>query len=79
MGLTDKEKEWGIRASRFLKAELKRVGIGYKELAERLKRHGMEETETSITGKLSRGTFAVSFFLACLAVLELEGVRLADI
>jgi hypothetical protein len=79
MGLTDREKEWGAKASRFLKAELKRAGIGYKELAERLNRHGMEETETSITGKLARGTFAVSFLLACLAVLELEGVQLADL
>ena len=32
MGLTDREREWGIKASRFLKAELKRAGIGYKEL-----------------------------------------------
>jgi hypothetical protein len=79
MGLTDREKEWGNRASRFLKAELKRAGIGYKELAERLNKHGLEETETSITGKLARGTFAVSFFLACLAALELEGLRLEDI
>jgi hypothetical protein len=39
----------------------------------------MEETETSITGKLARGTFATSFFLACLAVLEMEGVRLEDL
>lgn len=39
----------------------------------------MEETETSITGKLARGTFAVSFFLACLAVLELKEVRLEDL
>ena len=54
-------------------------GIGYKELAERLNKHGMEETETSITGKLARGTFAASFFLACLAVLEMEGVRLEDL
>jgi hypothetical protein len=58
---------------------LKRAGIGYKELAERLNKHGMEETETSITGKLARGTFAVSFFLAVLAVLEMEGVKLADL
>jgi hypothetical protein len=29
--------------------------------------------------KLARGTFAVSFFLACLAVLELEGLRLEDL
>ena len=79
MGLTDREKEWGTKASRFLQAELKRAGIGYRELAERLNKHGMEETETSITGKLARGTFAVSFLLATLAVLEMEGVRLDDL
>lgn len=79
MGLTDREREWGAKASRFLKAELKRAGIGYKELAERLNAHGLEETETSITGKLARGTFAASFLLACLAVLEMEGVRLEDL
>ena len=79
MGLTDREKEWGRKASRFLKAELKRAGIGYKGLAERLTAHGMEETETSIAGKLSRASFGVAFFLAVLAVLELEGVTLTDL
>ena len=79
MGLTEREKEWGGKASRFLKAQLKRAGIGYKELAERLNGHGLQETETSITGKLARGTFATSFFLACLTVLEMEGVRLDDL
>jgi hypothetical protein len=79
MGPTDREKEWGIKASRFLKARLKQAGVGYKELAERLNAHGLEETETAIAGKLSRGTFAVSFFLACLAVLEMVGIHLADL
>jgi len=79
MGLTAREKEYGSRASRYLKVRLKQAGIGYKELADRLNRHGMEETETSITGKLARGTFAASFFLAVLAVLEMEGVRLEDL
>lgn len=60
-------------------SQLRRAGIGYKELAERLNRHGLEETETSITGKLARGTFAASFLLACLAVLELEGMQLEDL
>jgi Domain of unknown function (DUF6471) len=36
-------------------------------------------SEASITMKLKRGTFAATFFLACLAALELEGVNLADI
>jgi DNA (cytosine-5)-methyltransferase 1 len=79
MGMPAREKEWGDKARRFLKAELKRAGIGYKELAQRLQTHGMEETEAGIASKLARGTFAVSFFLACLSVLELEGVRLEDL
>ncbi len=73
------EKEWGARASRFLKAELKRAGLGYKELAERMKPHGFEETEASITSKLSRGTFAATFLLAALAALEMEGLSLSDL
>ena len=77
MGLSDREKEWADRARRFLKAELKRSGIGYKELVTRLKDHGIEETEASITGKLNRGTFSVAFFLAVLTVLGIEAVTLA--
>lgn len=73
------EKEWADRARRFLKAELKRADVSYKELAERLKKHGLEETEASITAKLSRGTFAATFFLATVAALELDGISLADL
>jgi hypothetical protein len=79
MAGTDKEKEWGDRVRRFLKAELKRANVGYKELAERLTAHGLQETEVTITGKLARGAFSAAFLLACLAVLELEGVRLEDL
>ena len=49
------------------------------ELAERLNKHGLQETETAIAGKLSRGPSAASFFLACLAVLEMEGLALAGL
>jgi hypothetical protein len=79
MSLSEREKEWSDRARRFLKAKLKQKEVGYKELVARLKEHGIEETESSVTSKLARGTFAVSFFLACLAVLELEGVTLAEL
>lgn len=79
VALTDKEKEWATRASRFVKAELKRAGLGYKELAEKLNAHGLEETKDSIAAKLVRGTFPVTFFLAVLTALELEGVTLAEL
>jgi hypothetical protein len=78
MNEANREREWGQRASRFLKVELKRAGVGYKELAERLREDGFEETETSIAGKLSRGAFAASFLLATMKAIGLEQVRLAD-
>ena len=67
------------RASAFLKAKMKETGVTYVELVRRLEAHGFKETEASITMKLKRGTFAATFLLACLAALELEGVRLEDI
>jgi Domain of unknown function (DUF6471) len=78
-GVTDKEREWADRARRFLKAELKRADVGYKDLVTKLKEHGLDETEASITGKLNRGTFSVAFFLACLTVLGLTGIDLEDL
>lgn len=79
MGMPAKEKEYAERVRRFLKAELKRADVSYKELAERLTKHGLEETEVGIASKLARGTFSATFLLACLAVLELEGMRLEDL
>ena len=74
------EEEWGERAAAFLKHKLKDCEVTYAELATRLKKHGFKtETEASITNKLARGTFAATFFLACLAALELDGVALEEI
>lgn len=80
MGLAKSEAELAERGARFLKAELKRADVTYAELAKRLKKHGLpDETEDSIKAKLKRGTFAATFFLAALAALELEGVKLEDL
>ncbi len=79
MGLAASEKELAGKAARFLKAELKRADVTYAELAKRLEAHGLQETEASISSKLARGTFAATFFLAVLAALEMEGVRLEEL
>lgn len=79
MAMLDKEREYADRVRRFLKARLKQADVGYKELAERLTKHGLEETEMGIASKLSRGTFSATFLLATLAVLEMEGMRLEDL
>ena len=74
------EDEIAERVSRYIKAELKRADVTYEGSAERLAKHGVKgETVNSIKSKLKRGTFAATFLLACLAALELEGVRLEDL
>jgi hypothetical protein len=74
------EAEWADRARTFLKAEIKKAEVDYDELVKRLKKHGFkEETRASITNKLARGTFTATFFLATLAALECEGIRLEDV
>ena len=79
MGLAATEVELADKARRFIKAELKRADLTYEALAERLKEHGLRETKASIANKLSRGTIAATFFLATLAALERDGVRLAEL
>jgi hypothetical protein len=79
MIMAAKAPSWEERAKRFLKAELARADVGYRELAERLKKHGMKETEASIANKISRGTFSATFLLASLIAIKSDVVRLEDI
>lgn len=79
MGLAASEKELAEKTTRFIKAEMKRAGVTYAELAKRLEDHGLKETEASIANKLSRGTIAATFLLATLAALEMEGMRLENL
>jgi len=78
-GISQIKAEWAERAGDFVKAKLKESEVTYLELAKRLKKHGFAETEASITNRLMRGTLSATFFTACLAALELEGVVLAEI
>jgi hypothetical protein len=77
--VAQKQPSWEERAKRFLKAELTRADVSYRELAERLKKHGMKESEASVANKISRGTFPATFFLAALVAIGCEAVTLEDI
>ena len=79
MDIVKSEAEWGERAKRFLKAELKRADVTYEQLAERLGKHDMTETKASIANKLSRGAFTATFFLAALAEIGCEIIRLEEV
>ncbi len=77
--VTAKEKQWADAAARFLKEGLKQRSVSYKELAQRLHAHGLDENERSVAAKLARGSFPVGFFFATMAVLEIKGFSLADL
>lgn len=71
-------EEWADRTKRYLKAELKRAGVGYTELARRLSEMGLPETEGSITVKINRGGFPAWFLLAALHAIGASSLRLSD-
>lgn len=64
------------RAKNILKAELKRRGITYAELAEKLKTVGANENERNIANKISRGSFTAAFFMMCMDVIGANNVAL---
>ena len=61
--------EYETRAKNLLKAELKRRGITYAGLAEKLAGIGVPENERNLNNKISRGGFTAAFLLQCLAVI----------
>lgn len=79
MAFAKSEREWAERAAMHLKIELKRAGISYDALAEKLKEHGFEETKASIANKLARATMTAHFYLASLAAIGRSDVCLEDI
>lgn len=72
------DKEWAIQVKGILKAELKRKGVGYKELSEKLAGMGVHLTERSINSKISRGGFTAVFFVQCLTAIGCNIVRLDE-
>lgn len=61
--------EYEKLAKNLLKAELKRRGVSYGQLAERLEEIGIHETERNLNNKISRGGFSAAFLLQCLAAI----------
>lgn len=70
------ETEWKDYAKGLVKAELAKRNIKYGELAELLKRHGIEETAQNLSNKIGRGTFSAIFMMQVLDVIGCETLNL---
>lgn len=69
-------KEWTDKAGKYLKAELKRAGVPYAELARRLTEIGIPETDTSVAAKINRGAFPAWFLFAVMKAIGVSNLRL---
>lgn len=67
------------KAKNILKSELKRRGITYAQLAEKLKAKGANENERNLANKISRGSFTAAFFMMCMDVIGANSVNLETI
>tara|TARA_R110000868_G_scaffold102229_1_gene281543 strand:+ start:2571 stop:2801 length:231 start_codon:yes stop_codon:yes gene_type:complete len=70
--------DWEARAANLLKAELKRRGVTYSQLTERLQDMDVPEKEANIRNKLSRGKFSAVFLLQCLSAIGCTQLHLGD-
>ncbi len=66
------------KVKRLLKSELVKRGITSSNLVSLLNEQGLNETQSSITSKISRGTFSATFFLQCLSVIGCTKFEIED-
>jgi hypothetical protein len=64
------QTDWETRAANILKAELKRKGVTYAQLADLI-----GDKEVNIRNKLSRGKFSAAFMLQSLNAIGVRELR----
>ena len=65
-----------VKAANLLKAELKRKGVTYAQLVEKLADIGVQENERNLNNRISRGEFSAAFLLQCLTVISANSITL---
>ncbi len=68
--------EWEEKAANLLKAEIKRRGLTYAQVVEKLAEIGVSEDERNLRNKLSRGKFTAAFMLQCLGAIGSQSLLL---
>ena len=65
------QTDWEMQAANILKAELKRKGVTYAQLADMI-----GDKEANIRNKLSRGKFSAAFLLQSITAIGVDHIRL---
>ena len=71
-----KRQDWQAQAKGLLRGELKRRGLTYAGLAEKLAEIGVKDSERNISNKIGRGSFTAVFFFQCMEAIGVRTVHL---
>jgi hypothetical protein len=65
----DREHMMGQYARTLLQIEMKKRGLKYRDLTEKLNINDPNENERNVRNKIARGTFSAGFFVSCLLAM----------
>lgn len=68
------QSDWEAKVKNLLKAELKRKGITYAQLVDKLADIGVSESEPNVRNKLARGKFTAVFMVQCLRAIGVDNI-----
>jgi hypothetical protein len=72
--MSEKTDYWARRARNLVKGELARRGLSYDDLAEKLKKIGVEDNANNLRSKINRGTFSAALLLQTLEAIGCKSV-----
>jgi hypothetical protein len=70
--------DWETKVKGLLKGELKRRGVTYAQLVDKLAALGITDSEPNIRNKLARGKFTAVFLVQCLEAIGASSLRLSE-
>jgi hypothetical protein len=72
----DNVDHYQFLAANLLKAELKKRGVTYAQLVEKLAAGGVRVSELNMRNRMSRGSFSAAFMIQCLTVIGVRTLRI---
>lgn len=66
------------KARTIIKTELAKKDIDYPELADMMKKNGIDENRNNLSNKINRGTFSFMFALQVFKALGVNNINLKD-
>ena len=73
---TDAYGSWEETAKELIVGRLYDLDLSYKELAQRLRVFGIDESADQINRKVNRKKFSAAFLFACLAAMDVKSIRI---